>query len=192
MTHEHSSDPRSGHRVSRRTVAAGLAWTAPVVAIAAAAPSMASSGAIPTVVPGGTCKLPGGSCPNLKDYLFQLLITNSDTQAVYLYTGGVYPTYGPSVTINPPNYTLTYAGASVGATTYAPGQPILLPAGATTTVLLDAGINSNSANLAGYVVTVMFQWGHTSDPTLDTDHVNNPVIAVINVDATPPCANCTI
>lgn len=58
-------DRVGGTVVSRRTVARGVAWTAPVVAVATAAPAFAaSSGTVTFTSLGIACKLPGASCQN--------------------------------------------------------------------------------------------------------------------------------
>ena len=66
MTREDLDPPRPG-RVSRRTVAKGMAWSVPAVAVASAAPVFAASGAPPTPAVGEACKLPGNSAQGCAD-----------------------------------------------------------------------------------------------------------------------------
>lgn len=69
--------------VSRRTVARGIAWTTPVVAVATAAPAFAVSRVPPNLEYIGACKYPGNSCKEAnKGYAFAFTVTNNDARAV--------------------------------------------------------------------------------------------------------------
>lgn len=171
--------------ISRRTMAKGAAWTAPVILGGVAAPAYAASGGKPTITPGGHCKQPGNSCnPIVKGYVFTYRITNTSSKTVYLYTGG---SYGPTISTGGV-LPLSYAGARVGGTFYPPGTHIPIPAGASVQLLITTG-SSNSADLV-FTFTVGFQWGHTPNPADDTEHVGDPLTSSINVAGTPPCENC--
>lgn len=62
--------------ISRRTLAKGVAWSVPAVAVAAAAPAYAASDG-PIALTGMACKLPGASSnPYKQGYIFEALITN--------------------------------------------------------------------------------------------------------------------
>ena len=175
--------------VSRRTIARGVAWLAPAITLTAAAPAFAASGPPPVLAPAGQCKLPGARCnPLVKGYLFKVTLTNTSTLPIWIYTGG---TYGPLLTDNDPDITLTYEKGKVGTTIYNPGEHIPVPAGETVTLLINAGENTNSANLA-VLITLSLSWGHTPNPANDTKHVDDPVVATIDVDSTPPCVDCTL
>ena len=182
--------PVAPRGITRRSVATGLAWASPVIAIAAAAPAMATSGPQPVVVPGSACKLPGSSCdPLVKGYLFQFTVSNPSPVPVWLYTGG---TYGPTITDDSPILDLTYEKARVGGILYNPGQHIPIPANTTAIVYLNAGVSANSQNVQDITIVVTLQWGHNSNPALDTDHVGEPVVATLYSPDTPPCKNCTV
>ena len=63
--------------VSRRSVAKGMAWAVPAIAVAGAAPAFAVSGDI-TVVPNSACKSPGASCSVYnKGYALGFTVTNN-------------------------------------------------------------------------------------------------------------------
>lgn len=170
-------------QVSRRTVAKGAAWAAPVILGGTAAPAYAASGGGPTITAGPACKLPGNSCnPFVKGYIFLASITNDSAKDVYLY---------PPATVTPigdVDFTLSYGGAAVGGVVYPPGTAILIPAGKTVVLTLNTA-RSDSANLV-FSFTISFEWGHTEDPADDTDHVGDPVTATVNVPSTNPCDNC--
>ena len=75
-----------GTRVSRRTVARGVAWSAPIAAVAYAAPAFASSQPVVAQQCGKACKHPG-SGKNDKTYHFVFCFTVSgdiDGFKVYL------------------------------------------------------------------------------------------------------------
>ena len=61
-------------RPSRRTIARGVAWAVPVIAVSAAAPAMAASGG-PIVFTGISCKGPGQSGGNTWTYYMQITIS---------------------------------------------------------------------------------------------------------------------
>jgi hypothetical protein len=82
--------------VSRRTVARGIAWTTPVVAVATAAPAFAVSRVPPKLEFLGACKFPGNSCSTAnKGYAFAFTVTNNDGRALSFCSA--------SLTINDPN-----------------------------------------------------------------------------------------
>jgi hypothetical protein len=166
-------------RVSRRSLAKGAAWAAPVVVVGASAPAFAVSGTPPTLSQNGdACKLPGSSCPADKGYIFPVLACNSDPLPIYIYTvtyglpynfgGGTPPS--PFVYINNPNNPL----------------PILIPAGGC--VQLDfLAQGTNSANQS-FNMDVCITWGHTLPTGSDTEHP--PTCATLFVDRTRPCNDC--
>jgi hypothetical protein len=66
-------------QISRRTVARGAAWTAPIVAVAVAAPAVAASIPVPTIKPNAT----GGKCPGQStDYAYGFVIPIETTGPV--------------------------------------------------------------------------------------------------------------
>ena len=183
--------------ISRRTVAKGAAWTAPVILGGVAAPAYAASGSRPTIVPGPSCKQPGNSCNSgqtqygiNKGYVFTFTITNTSAKAIWLYTGGTYPNNGPEITTTGPDaIPLSYAGGRIGGTYYPPGTHIPVPAGGTVVFLLGVNGEADSSNRV-FTMNIKFQWGHTSTPAGDTDHKSDPLTASVNVSGTPPCDKC--
>ena len=70
--------------ISRRTLAAGAAWSIPVIAVASAAPAYAVSGGVVTFK-GDGCKHPGNSQPPFfQDYHFVLNVKNTTGSDVTL------------------------------------------------------------------------------------------------------------
>jgi len=55
-------------RISRRTIAKGVQWAVPVIAVAAPAPALAASGNEILTGNGAACKLPGNSAERFKGY----------------------------------------------------------------------------------------------------------------------------
>jgi hypothetical protein len=67
--------------ISRRTVTKAMAWSIPVIAVAAPAPAFAASGGVFTL--GGTgCKLPGSSSTIFKGYVFALSAVNTTNSTI--------------------------------------------------------------------------------------------------------------
>lgn len=162
--------------VSRRTVAKGAAWAAPVILGGAAAPAYASSGGPPTVSIGGACKAPGASCaPFVKGYVVTMTITNTSHRDVWLYVP-------PTITATGTSLSLGYAGYKSGGALETGN--IMIPAGGSVTVELNTTSN-NSANQA-FDLTLSFAWGHTADPADDTEHAGTYVTATTTIPGTPP------
>lgn len=142
---------------SRRTVAKGIAWSVPVVAVTAASPAYAASGRKPSLKPGKAYKWPGASCagsPNVpstvtgnKAYLFTFQVTNNDpTKKIYLYC-----------------VTLTTTSAitfEVIGTDPALGTAIL--PGETTS--FNVWANSDSSGNLRFNAQVDVEWGHDPIP----------------------------
>ena len=59
-------------------------------------------------------------------------------------------------------------------------------------LVLNAGSNDASANIAGLIIDASFDWGHTEDPTGDRTHTDELVPLTISVDETKPCKNCSL
>lgn len=171
MTHLQQQDLHPAHaRVSRRTVAKGVAWTVPAIALAAPAPAMAVSGPKPTLVPKAAAKAPGNSCkPIVKGYVFPLDVTNHDpSKSIYIYRVEIL-----SITISDPVFTVNNAI-----------YPIEVPVGSTVEVPFNAG-GDNSANLT-FSADIAVYWGHTPDPANDADHDHDPMLTTVSVSGTPP------
>jgi hypothetical protein len=70
-----------GLHVSRRTVARGMAWSVPAVAVATAAPAFAVSRIPPDLLYTGACKFPGLSCRIAPyGYALTFAVTNNDAR----------------------------------------------------------------------------------------------------------------
>ncbi|HET7801874.1 MAG TPA: hypothetical protein VFL38_15735 [Humibacillus xanthopallidus] len=177
-----STNPSERRGVARRTVAKGMAWSVPAVAVAAAAPVLAASGAPPTPAVGTACKLPGNSaqsCANVfaglpgldpnKAFAIPLLITNNTNKAIVL---------KPSVTI-------TSSGLPFNVVGIIPTYCTPIAPGASVKVIVYA----NSDNSANQSVTLGFTipWGH------DCNDVDHPPIVIngIVISAFPPCSSNT-
>jgi hypothetical protein len=83
------------NKPSRRAVVRTGVWAVPVVAVAAAAPALATSGPPPVTITGlaGGCKLPGN--PRGKSYAITLNITNSSSTPQAFSIDGVTVTGTP-------------------------------------------------------------------------------------------------
>lgn len=152
MTHNHPHQSQTG--ITRRTVARGMAWTAPAVGIAAAAPAFAASPSLRFTL-SCACKLPGGSCgiPGTKfGYNFYFSATNSGAAATV-----------DSITFSQPkdlgattdaNFTLTYGGPSIS-----------VPVGSTNIPVEVLAQSTNSANQPFYTtMTVIYHHdGYAND-----------------------------
>jgi hypothetical protein len=137
-----------------------------------------------------SCKQPGASCENdfgfNKGYTFLVSITNPDpSQLVYIYTdpaGPLPPTFfaDTSNTSNP-NVLFDYGSAVLfDPVTGTPISAVPQPAGAigpgdTVYILIDAGVNDNSANLKDVCGYLFFAWGHCATPGCDPDHPYTPL-----------------
>ncbi|MFZ1411051.1 MAG: hypothetical protein WAS07_06320 [Micropruina sp.] len=165
-------------KVSRRTLAAGAAWSVPVIATVSAAPAFALSGPGPSLAFLGACKLPGNSCHIdgfKKGYKFNFRVTNNDANNdIYLCAP----------------ITFTATGTGVDPLIYTPQTPcILIPAGSSSVVPIFADAAS-SANLV-FTTTMTVTWGHEC-PCSDDTHGHPTVSSTFTVDGTPPnCDSCT-
>ncbi|MGA4507749.1 hypothetical protein ACQB6R_01795 [Propionibacteriaceae bacterium G1746] len=159
--------------VSRRTVATGIAWSVPAVAVASAVPAYAVSGTPPTIKGGKAYKWPGNSCPGTptftdaqKAYLFTFRVTNTSDKTIYLYSA--------TITTTTTGLTFNVIGA-----TPAFGTPI--PPGGTVDVGLFAN-GSDSGNLT-FTATASIEWGHNY-PGPDPDN-HAPVTLTWRICGTP-------
>ena len=169
--------------ISRRTVAKGAAWSAPVILGGVAAPTYAASGSTPIITAGPACKLPGESCsPFSKGYIFLAKVENTSTKDIYLYAPATVAPIGEV------DFTLKYNGAAVGSVTYEPGDTIMIPAGQTVVLTLNT-TRSNSGNL-DFSFEISFEWGHTQNRADDPDHMGDPISTTVFVPGTKPCKNC--
>lgn len=73
-------------KVSRRTVAAGVAWTVPAVAVATAVPAFASSSCATVVDYDNVCKYPGKKGSVKQAYMVKLTLRNTTYKAVTIST----------------------------------------------------------------------------------------------------------
>jgi hypothetical protein len=202
------SEQREPRRHSRRTIAKGAAWAVPAVPLVLATPAYASSGGGPVGVVLRACKQPGASCENqfgfLKGYTFLVRFSNPTDEDLYLYTDRNDPL--------PPFFEVTssvpFTYASARLFTLNPptiGAPVpdslLIPAGESVLIIINAGTNSNSANTDA-VGTLVMAWGHTAEQGADPDHPYTPappgpspygegwIETDFSFASTPPCLNC--
>jgi hypothetical protein len=166
--------------VTRRTVAKGLGWTVPVIAVAMPVPAFAASGNPPGTAVGVACKLPGNSAsscaevfaglpgldPN-KAFAIPFLVNNNTSKPIVL---------RPSMTITSSGLPFAVVGISPPyCTPIAPGDTVKVIAYA------------NSDNSANQSVTLSFiiPWGHDCN---DTDH-DPMIITGVVISAFPPCSS---
>ena len=164
--------------VSRRTVAKGMAWSVPAVAVATAAPAMASSGGGPTLTFVSSCKFPGGSCGAAlnKGYKFTYQVCNPTSKDVYI--------YGATITDTESKMGLAFVKTSPAATDTA---GLLIPKnGGCVTVNFYAS-STNSANQT-YTLKLTVPWGHTLNHANDTEH--QPIVSQVLIDSFEPCVGC--
>ena len=181
MTREDTDAPQRG-RVTRRTVAKGVAWSVPAVAVASAAPALAASGSPPASAVGTACKLPGNSAQGCADifaglpgldpskaFAIPLLISNNTDKPIVL---------KPSITIASSGLPFTVVGI---IPTYC------TPIGPGNTVKVTVYANSDNSANQSVTLTVTIPWGHDC---ADADHAPIVVPGVV-VPAFPPCSSRT-
>ncbi len=104
-----------GTHFSRRTVTRGMAWSVPVVAVAAQAPAFAVSRVRPRLVFEAACKFPGSSCKDaVKGYGFAFQVENLDPRSIAFCSATlniVEPNPFPGVTFNYTGGCITVGGA---------------------------------------------------------------------------------
>ena len=166
--------------INRRTVAKGIAWSVPAVAVAGAAPAFAISGPTPTLVFQGACKWPGNSCqlPNDKSYGVTFLVTNSGSTPIYL--------EGVSMTV--------VSGDNPGSWTPRPAIPgpcysVGIAPNNTELVVFRFENSTSSANLK-FVADVTVAWGHNCPVNTD-QHGHLNITQRITVPSTRPNGDCT-
>lgn len=162
MTHIDPHPSQTG--ITRRTVARGAAWSAPVIAVAGAAKAAAVSGPRPTVQFNGAYKLP--LCLNAFLYGFEFTITNTSTQTIWIYPN----TLSVSTT---PNYGFTYSGSTTAIQ--------LAPNASQTFLLRMTGTNIGILTFTG---TYSLGWGHCATAGCDT-YGHLPIADSLVVNGTP-------
>jgi len=156
--------------VTRRTIAKGVAWTAPVVAIAGAAPSMAASPSL-SLKFACACKFSGGSCAVVgkKAYTFFFDAQNP----------------GEDVTIT--SITFSDTGTKLDPLVYSGTLPLTIAggSGATDIPVQFTVLSEDSGNLTfDTVMTVLYR--HADDTM---DHVTTVPIHVPETGPDCTCAN---
>jgi hypothetical protein len=105
----------SSHQLSRRTLARGAAWAAPVVAVAVAAPAFAASpGSVTYVTAMGGCRCGTGGGP-VKTLRLDVTFTNT--------TGSTFTVTNPAIVIN------GTASPNVALQVTSPAQTNVVPVG---------------------------------------------------------------
>lgn len=166
MTHIDPHPTQTG--ITRRSVARGAAWSAPVIAVAGAAKAAAVSGPRPTVQFNGAYKLPLSWCNLFNSFLygFEFTITNTSTQTIWIYPN----TLSVSTT---PNYGFTYSGSTTAIQ--------LAPNASQTFLLRMTGTNSGNLTFTG---TYSLGWGHCATAGCDT-YGHLPIADSLVVSGTP-------
>lgn len=162
-----------GRSISRRTLAKGAGWSVPTVALASAAPALASSlQTPPTFKLNGYCKSPGKSCKTFpKGYEFRFTVCNNSPVPIWIH-GVSYTTVGT-------NLTLIHAS---------PSLPIALDANECRNVAFRAD-SSNSANQE-FDFTMTIIWNHSSSPTGDPNTHLPYTTPTFRIPGTPPDCAC--
>lgn len=171
-----------GPKIQRRTLAKGVAWAVPAVAVAAAAPAYAKSGRPPSIQILNGCKQPGESCaPEFsKGYTFTVRVSNPTGETMWVYLPSATPT--PSTYSPYFQYTSGVQFSFGSAREYFPGNPDTLDAlvnplqltpGQTRYIAVDGGATGNSANTFASGV-LWLAWGHNATAGLDTMHPYTP------------------
>lgn len=171
MTHIDPHPSQTG--ITRRTVARGAAWSAPVIAVAGAAKAAAVSGPRPTVQFNGAYKLPVWCIIPFVPFLygFEFTITNTSTQTIWIYPN----TLSVSTT---PNYGFTYSGSTTAIQ--------LAPNASQTFLLRMTGTNSGNLTFTG---TYSLGWGHCATAGCDT-YGHLPIADSLVVNGTPTDTRC--
>ena len=169
--------PRSqefvGTQFSRRTLARGVAWSVPVVAVATAAPAFAVSRVPPRPVFLGACKFPGNSCRKAeKGYAFAFQVTNLDARTLAFCSA--------SLSINDPN---PFPGVNFTYT----GGCFEIAGGATGTAFFFFSGSGDSAN-SPFTGSITIRYANGCG-TCATDSVALAPIPIV-VTATPPGGIC--
>ena len=162
--------------VSRRTVAKGMAWSVPAVAVATAAPAMASSGGGPTLTFVSGCKFPGKSCGAALEYgyKFEYLVCNTTSKDIYI--------YGATTTAET-KMGLVFAKTSPASS---PTAGFLIAKGTCQTVYFYS-TSTNSAN-DSFTLYLTVPWGHTLKQADDPVH---PAIKdTQSISGFDPCKGC--
>lgn len=159
------------HHPSRRTVAKGVAWTVPAVAVASAMPAFASSPLPPVTPPtpnvGATCKHPGNSCGKngwTHAYRYEFCMTNKTANEVVVNF--------PKMDVN-------------GKTQVPIPTTITVPAGVTDYCFWI--LVNKQGNSANGQATLYYNYEYTDDDG-ETHKVDSSVQTGMN--DLPPCPDC--
>lgn len=175
----HAVDEHQGHTPTRRTVAKGVAWSAPAVAVVATAPAYAASGPQPVITFIKGCKAPGNSChsPYTKSYVLSLSVKNVDTlHDIYICTASMTTNLASQT----PPIVFTWRPPVSGC--------IKIPKNSTTPISLEFTNSANSQNLS-FNFTLTVTWRHNCPCSADTHGTHPPVVVKGTVTSTGP-QNC--
>ena len=165
------ADTRTPDRsVSRRTLAKGAAWSVPAVALASAAPALASSiQTPPTVTVGDACKYPGNSCDGYKKaYRVYMSICNPSPVDIWIY-----------------EIASSIEGTTLEFLNTEPALPVKIPANNGCVTLVYRAGDENSANRKGFTLNVVVSWSHSANPANDP-YTHQPVTVSKTYASTPP------
>lgn len=169
----------SRNTISRRTVAKGIAWTAPVVAVAGTAPAFAVSPikVWPEEAIKVGCKLPGGSCEGQTGvkwgYTLALSLCTNSPEPVEVTFGTASLAIGGGAAQNVPIYAdQDPSGQAL--------QNITIPANGCVDIYIYASTKSSAeSTLTGSVPYTYFDGNTTQGGVIN-----------VNVGSTPPCVDC--
>lgn len=158
-------------RTSRRTVVRTAAWSVPVVAVAAAAPAFAASGASSTLVGGAAVKWSNG---NEKHVSWDLTLTNGpvaiDTITItftYVPTSGgpftSFEVYGYAATTGPRDTTWTSPPIVTPTATITATHLNDIPASTTTNIHTDFAGGDNAAGTVTATAVITYVGSATTE-----------------------------
>ena len=166
-------EPKPG--ISRRTVAKGMAWSVPAIALAVSTPAYAASPGIITLT-GDGCKLPGASQGDVfKGYAFRATLTNTTNADI-------------EVTI----VDITLDGEDLGGVTVVGltpcdnlGNPFTVPADTTSmdVAILTEDFTNSSTGLIVVSYTVDGGPVQTASATANVDPIQNPQCTFSDTEA---------
>ncbi|MGD8215861.1 hypothetical protein [Aestuariimicrobium sp. Y1814] len=166
-----NQNPRPG--ISRRTVATGIAWSVPAVAIATASPAMAVSPGPGTVtLTGHSCKLPGNAAaPYTDGSVYTATISNTTAQSldfeITSFTRGAATQPGANIAV------VKLSSLPAGPCCVNLGNEFTVPANSSGTyafVTQDWGSSGSGGLVVGYNVNNV-----TQTPATGGDGGNGPI-----------------
>ena len=162
--------------INRRTVAKGIAWSVPAVAIAGAAPAFALSGQPPKLTFLGACKFPGNNCGGTvkQAYGFRFKVTNDSLNDVYFCDAWLSDISDP--------------GLSSDELVWKHDGCVTVPAGQTGSLSFFFEY-TKSPNLS-FTAKLNVEWAHDC-PCTEDGYPHTAIREDVNVTDTPPGGACS-